>query len=103
MFVVWEPVLATDWGTPSPSLTGYVADSRVVHFWDRGRGLSALLGGPPKLNALADDVRASFRMKDVVWDTALLYPAGKRWGSPGKLLVAPVVKHGDELSAALAR
>jgi hypothetical protein len=101
VFVIWEPVLATDWGTPSPSLTGYVPDARVMHFWDRSRRLSALLGGPTKLAALAGTEQVGFLMKDVVWDTALFYPPGVWWGNRANLLVAPVVKHREELAAAL--
>jgi hypothetical protein len=31
-------------------------------------------------------------MKDVIWDTALVYPPGASWGTQAKLMVAPVVK-----------
>ena len=101
MFVVWEPVLETDWGTPSQALTGDVPDPRVEHFWDHDRRLSAIFGGAPKLPALAGVEKVGFRMKDVVWDTALLYPPGVQWGQPAKLLVAPVVKFQAELAAAV--
>lgn len=101
VFVIWEPVLETDWGTPAQSLTGQVPDARAVHFWDRARRLSALYGGAPKLATLAGVEKVGFRMKDVVWDTALLYPPGVRWGGAAKLLLAPVVKYGAELAAAL--
>ena len=101
VFVIWEPVLQTDWGTPSQALTSDVADARAMHFWDRGRRLSALYGGAPKLAALAGVEKVGFRRKDVVWDTALLYPAGVRWGGSATLLLAPVVKYRAELAAAL--
>jgi hypothetical protein len=101
VFVIWEPVLMTDWGTPSPSLTSYVPDARALHYWDRGRRLSAMFGGAAKLPSLARMEQVGFRMKDVVWDTALLYPAGTEWGQPAKLLLAPVIEYQDELTAAL--
>jgi hypothetical protein len=101
VFVIWEPVLVTDWGTPSPSLTSYVADPRVMHYWDRGRRLSSILGGAGKLPALAGMEQVGFRMKDVVWDVALLYPAAAVWGQPAKLLVAPVNEYREEIAAAL--
>ena len=101
VFVIWEPVLETDWGTPSQALTGHVADARTTHFWDRGRRLSALFGGAAQLPSLAAVEKVGFRMKDVVWDAALLYPPGVRWGSPAKLLLAPVVKYQADLAAAL--
>ena len=103
VFVVWEPVLSTDWGTPSATLTANIADRRAIHLWDRERALSAAYGDAPKLDVLADLRKVSFRMKDVVWDTALLYPVGAKWGSPAKLLVAPVFKYRDDLASTLSR
>lgn len=102
VFVIWEPVLETDWGTPSARLTANVPDRRALHFWDRERQLSAAYGGAPRLDLLAEARKISFRMKDVVWDTALVYPAGAKWGSPAKLLVAPVFKFREDLAGTLA-
>ena len=102
VFVVWEPVLTTDWGTPSPSLTGYVPDSRAVHFWDRDHRLSAALGGVTRLHSLARAEGVGFRMKDVIWDAALVYPPDAKWGDPAQLLVAPVVSFHMQLSDALS-
>jgi hypothetical protein len=101
VFIVWEPVLDTDWGRPALAQTGYVADRRALHFWDRDRKLSAALGGAANLDWLAASRRIGFRMKDVVWDAALVYPPGARWGSRARLLVAPVVKYREELAEAL--
>jgi hypothetical protein len=101
VFVIWEPVLATDWGTPSPSLTGQVADPRVTHFWDHDRRLSNLYGGGSRVTELAHAEQVGFRMKDVLWDAALVYPPGRAWGSPAKLLVAPVVKFRMDLAESL--
>ncbi len=95
--------METDWGTPSPALTGHVPDTRVSHFWDRARRLSALYGGPAKLPGLAVREQVGFRMKDVLWDAALLYPPGARWGDAATVLFAPVVKYQSDLAAALRR
>jgi len=101
VFVVWEPVLLTDWRRPSASLTSYVADRRAEHFWDPERKLSGMYGGSANVEALAEKLQKGFRMKDVVWDTALLYPPGLRWGQRARLLVAPVVKFDEELAGAI--
>jgi hypothetical protein len=101
--VVWEPVLSTDWGSPSPTLTSVIHDARAVQFWDRDRKLSALLGGPAKLETLARVELVGFRMNDVIWDAALVYPPGTPWGSPAELLGAPVVRCRNELAGAIAR
>ncbi len=101
VFVVWEPVLVTDWGNPSGALTSYVADARAKHFWDHDRRLSALWGGPGRAAELATANQIGFRMKDVIWDSALVYPPGARWGDKAKLLVAPVAKYSSALAGAL--
>jgi len=101
VFVIWEPVLETDWGTPSQALTGYVADPRVMHFWDRDRRLSSAYGGVQNLPALATMERVGFRMKEIVWDTALLYSPSAAWGRPAELLLAPVFQYRADLAAAL--
>ena len=103
VFVIWEPVLATDWGTPSQALTANVPDRRTVQFFDRERRLSAMLGGVARVDTLASDRRVGFRMKDVIWDTALVYAPGAQWGMPAELMVAPVVKFGGEIEAAVRR
>ena len=102
VFVIWEPVIVTDWGTPGNTITALVADPRASHFWDRELRLSALYGNTSRLDTLAAKSHVDFNMGDVVWDAALVYPPGVRWGSPAKVIVAPVVDYPDELKGALA-
>jgi len=101
VYVIWEPVLETDWGTPSPTLTANVADPRAQHFWDPGRTLSAAYGGAANLDRLSPNRKIAFRMKDVIWDAALVYPPNTKWGTPAQLLIAPVFKFRDDLALAL--
>ncbi len=103
VLVIWEPVLPTDWGSPSPSLTAFVADRRAIHFFDRERRLSVSMGGPGAVEKLAAQSKIEFRMKDVIWDVAFVYPPGARWGDRAAAALAPVVDFGEDLSAALAR
>jgi hypothetical protein len=92
VFVIWEPVLATDWGKPGSGLTANVSDARAVHYWDSERRLSAILGGPGQVDSLAAKREITFQMEDVVWDAALVYAPGVRWGARADLMVAPVFK-----------
>ncbi|MBZ5619449.1 MAG: hypothetical protein LAQ69_12110 [Acidobacteriia bacterium] len=103
VFVIWEPVLVTDWWRPSQALTSLVPDPRAVHFYDLRRQLSGMYGGRSKLDTLAGIRKVGFRMKNVVWDAALVYPPGAKWGSPAQLLVAPVVEYRDDLADAMAQ
>jgi len=65
VFVVWEPVLATDFGAPSTASLARVSDKRAVQYWDRNRALSHLMG---------ERDRAS-----VVWDYIAVFPPGAVW------------------------
>ncbi len=103
VFVVWEPVLTTDWSRPPASQTALVPDPRAEHFWDPERKLSAALGGAANLDRLAAAREVGFRMKDVIWDAALVYPPQARWRDPAAALFAPVVKYQAALGAALGR
>ena len=97
VFVVWEPVLPTDWARPSASITSNVADSRASHFWDAQHRLSTLYGGRGNLKNIAMSSDIGFKMTGVIWDAAVVYPPGVRWGSRADRLIAPVYRYADSL------
>ena len=75
VFVVWEPVLSTDWGPPNAAALGRIGDRRVSQFWDRPHALSAAIraAGDPR-------VLGERRLKgDIVWDYVAVFPPGVRW------------------------
>ena len=61
-FVVWEPVLPTDWSSPSIAPRSRLSDVRVTQFWDKGRVISQLM--------------AEHDRRSVVWGYIAVYPAG---------------------------
>ena len=65
VFVVWEPVLATDLTAPSTAALARVPDLRAAQYWDRERVLSHLMG---------EHSRAT-----VVWDYIAVYEPGTIW------------------------
>ena len=69
VFVVWEPVLPTDWGRPGTAALARVPDLRAVQLWDPKRQLSEAMGGGSSLR----------KRGDVIWDVALIYSRGARW------------------------
>jgi hypothetical protein len=78
VFVVWEPVLITDWHAPGARAVGRVPDARVAQFWDPRRSLSQ-----------------EIRRGRVVWDYVAVFPAGERWGDAfpaPRFSGAPVVR-----------
>jgi len=65
IFVVWEPVLPTDFAAPSTAALGRIADVRASQYWDRKRALSHLLG--------------EHNRSTVVWDHIAVYAPGTLW------------------------
>jgi len=65
VFVIWEPVLATDFAAPSTAALARIPNLRVSHYWDRKRALSHLLGERNR--------------STVVWDYIAVYAPGPLW------------------------
>ena len=65
VFVIWEPVLATDLGAPSTITLRRIHDLRVKQYWDSKRVLS---------HAMGEHDRPS-----VVWDYIAVYKPGQIW------------------------
>lgn len=90
MFVVWEPVLPTDWSAPSSSALKRIADPRAVQYWDRRRLLSHLMGEHDR--------------RSIVWDYVAVYSPGEQWGKAPPTAVyegGPVVHVTAELEHVL--
>ena len=91
-FVVWEPVLSTDWTHPSAATLKRIADPRVSQFWDKERVISHSMGEHDR--------------KSIVWDYIAVYPPGPLWQDrpPEPLYQGrPVVKVAEPARAALAK
>ena len=65
VFVIWEPVLATDFVAPSTAALARIPDARAAQYWDRKRALSHLLG--------------EHNRSTVVWDHIAVYAPGTLW------------------------
>jgi hypothetical protein len=90
-FVIWEPVLQTDWSSPSTATLKRISDSRASQFWDKNRLISQAMG--------------EHDSRSIVWDYVSIYPAGSTWedGPPPALYHGgPVVKVVDEARAGLS-
>jgi len=64
-FVLWEPVLPTDFVAPSTAALARIPDVRAAQYWDRKRALSHLLG--------------EHNRSTVVWDYIAMYAPGTLW------------------------
>jgi len=92
VLVVWEPILATDWRSPSGSTLARISDQRAQQFWDPkhvvAQELSRIAKGKSQMEP---DCCVS---KGNHWDEAILYAPRSKW-SEGPTPVfwnGPVVK-----------
>jgi hypothetical protein len=92
VFVIWEPVLPTDWSSPSTAALRRVSDARATQFWDKGRLVSHSMG--------------EHDSDSVVWDYIAVYVPGAVWEDhPPEALYhgEPVVRVTEPARAALDR
>src|SRR5262245_51616724 len=88
-FVIWEPVLPTDWSSPSTAALTRISGARAAQFWDKGRLISHSMGEHDR--------------RSIVWDYIAVYPSGAVWEDhPPEALYhgRPVVRVAEEARAA---
>ena len=91
IFVVWEPVLFTDWSSPSTATLGRIPDAHASQFWDKERLVSHSMGEHDR--------------RSIVWDYIAVYPRGAIWeANPPEPLYSggPVVRVIDEARSAVS-
>src|SRR5262249_58243082 len=92
IFVVWEPVLFTDWSSPSTATLGRIPDAQAAQFWDMERLISHSMGEHDR--------------RSIVWDYIAVYPRGAVWEvSPPEPLYrgGPPGRGNGQASSALPR
>jgi hypothetical protein len=86
VFVVWEPILPTDWQAPTSVVLGRVTDVRASQYWDKDHLVAKLIrqhvpGNEPDCCA-----------KDgILWDVVVLYPKGAPLSTRPSFIAGPVV------------
>ena len=76
VFVVWEPILITDWSAPGPSALNRLTDPRVTQFWDPNHLVALRLAAdarPPQPEP------ACCNRRGFLWDLAAVYPRQAVW------------------------
>lgn len=87
VFVVWEPMLPTDWYRPTRPTLKRVSNSRGVQFWDKGHLIAAQV--KRQLQQFHRSNPSCCEDRGHLWDMAAVYPPGVKWGD-----VAPVFDDG---------
>jgi hypothetical protein len=86
VFVVWEPILPTDWSSPGRGVRARIPDPRVAQFWDKKHLVAKELQG--HLSSLKVD--CCFRA-GILWDVVAVYPGSAKWDSAPIFVAGPVV------------
>ena len=78
MLVVWEPILATDWNSPSASTLARIPDQRVRQFWDSKHFVASTLNKIVKKQSPQPEPSCCVQ-KGFYWDDAILYASHAHW------------------------
>jgi hypothetical protein len=104
VIAIWEPMLPTDWASPSGSTLARMGDSRVRQFWDPKHSVSGALNEIVRRKPLQREpdccVKDGFH-----WDQAILYSPHSKWeDSPSSVFWnGPVAPVSSDLEKALAQ
>jgi hypothetical protein len=69
VFIVWEPILPTDWQSPTSPVLSRVSDLRAVQFWDKHHLVADALR-----KHVPEDQPGCCVRDGHIWDVVALYP-----------------------------
>jgi len=101
VFVIWEPILATDWAAPTTIVLHRLSDHRVRQFWDKNHVIAQRLARdarPPQ------PVPHCCEENGNLWDLAAVYPRGVTWTSvapTAQVFDGPVFAIASDIEAAI--
>jgi len=76
VFVVWEPILPTDWSPPTTFALGRIPDQRVQQYWDPDHLIAKRLAADRRAPQPAEDC---CEQRGILWDLVAVYPRGATW------------------------
>ena len=97
VFVVWEPILPTDWFRPSRLVQRRVADPRVTQFWDKNH----LVAKELRTHLAASQVGCCEHQR-ILWDVVAVFPKDAKWDSAPDFIGEPVIHAAPEAAKRLA-
>ena len=76
MFVVWEPILSTDWSPPSTFAMHLIRDVRARQYWDPDHVVSKRLAADRRAPQPEEEC---CERSGILWDLVAVYPPGATW------------------------
>jgi hypothetical protein len=76
VFVVWEPILPTDWSPPTTFALGRIRDLRVQQYWDPDYLVAKTLASDRRPPQPTEDC---CERDGILWDLIAVYPKGATW------------------------
>jgi hypothetical protein len=102
IFVVWQPMLSSDWLPPISMVLRRVHDRRTQQYWDPNHLVAEQMkrdAAPPQ------PVPDCCERLGVLWDLAAVYPKGASWGErlpPAVVFTGPVVDIASDIERAIS-
>jgi hypothetical protein len=87
VFIVWEPILPTDWQSPTQLLLSRASDLRASQYWDKAH----LLSGELKQHLRPGEPDCC-EQDGNLWDLVAVYPKGTNLRSSPSFISGPVVR-----------
>ena len=98
VFVVWEPILPSDWQRPVTPVLSRISDTRASQYWDKDHLVSKLLRAHiPEGEPNCCDTNGH------LWDLVALYPKSSILESTPVFIAGPVVRAIDGAKKRLAQ
>lgn len=78
LFIVWEPILVTDWMAPTRFTLARIEDLRAFQYWDRQHLVAQALRQALQIYPPPGDGAARLR-SPILWDDVAVYPPRTQW------------------------
>jgi len=99
VFVVWEPILSTDWSPPSTFALHRIRDERARQYWDPEHLIAKKLAADRRAPQPEEEC---CEQSGILWDLVAVYPRGVVWTDrlPAAVLFnGPVVDVKEDLES----
>jgi hypothetical protein len=102
VFVVWEPILPTDYTSPGTAVLKRLADQRVAQYWDENHLFAEQLGRKIEADAGQPQPKCCNR-KGIQWDEVAVYSQDAQWNGqlPRAVYLNGPVIHSLDFSEAI--